>query len=132
MEDIQLYGGALIMLVLILIVYLKLGSKSSKIELHAYQNDFLNTMASAQGYSGPGAALQSIIEIAKKNPSIKSEIFDDFHCIHCGSVSPAEWIATRKGTKTPYAIDINAEALTFLGDKNLVKVNDRHTLQEES
>ena len=57
-----------------------------------------------------------------QDPKAKAAVFDDFHCVHCGSVKPAEWIATRKGKKEPYELDLSLEALEFLKKPMLVKV----------
>ena len=54
--------------------------------------------------------------------SVKAAIFDTFHCVHCGSVSPPEWISARKGTKTPFALPVSGEAVAFLSSELLVKV----------
>ena len=92
------------------------------LQLHGYQKDFLAKMAKAQGLGSDGAALQSIVYQAMSNSSIKSAIFDDFHCVHCGSVTPAEWIKARKGKKEPHALALSGEAVAFLGGALLVPV----------
>jgi hypothetical protein len=64
-----------------------------------YQIDFLNSCKAEGGAAGAAGALQAIVDKAMSDDKVKAAIFDDFHCIHCGSVSPAEWIASRKGKK---------------------------------
>eukprot|EP01043_Picozoa_sp_COSAG02_P068525 COSAG02_NODE_11414_length_1728_cov_215.445058_1_plen_103_part_10 len=73
-------------------------------DLHGYQQDFLQTMAASQGLATPAAALERIVGQAMTDAKIQAAIFDEFHCIHCGSVDPAEWIATRKGDKKPMTL----------------------------
>eukprot|EP01043_Picozoa_sp_COSAG02_P068526 COSAG02_NODE_11414_length_1728_cov_215.445058_2_plen_273_part_00 len=90
-------------------------------ELHGYQRDFLATLGTAHG-SSQAAALESIVGQAISSPATKSAIFDEFHCIHCGSVDPAEWIATRKGDKKPMTLPLSTAAASFLEQPMLVKV----------
>jgi hypothetical protein len=40
-----------------------------------------------------------IVDEAMKDDSVKDGIFGGFHCIHCGSVNPEDWISNRKGKK---------------------------------
>ena len=91
-------------------------------DLHGYQQDFLQTMAASQGLATPAAALERIVGQAMTDAKIQAAIFDEFHCIHCGSVNPAEWIATRKGDKEPMTLPLSAAAASFLEQPMLVKV----------
>jgi hypothetical protein len=91
------------------------------LEIHGYQNDFLAKMAKAQGFGSAGAALQSIVYQAMSNASIKSAIFDDFHCVHCGSKNPADWVKNRMGKK-PHSLDLSQECVAFLSQTILVAV----------
>ena len=91
-------------------------------DLHGYQQDFLQTMAASQGLATPAAALERIVGQAMTDAKIQAAIFDEFHCIHCGSVNPAEWIATRKGDKKPMTLPLSAAAASFLEQPMLVKV----------
>merc|ERR1719316_1011826 len=95
-------------------VYLVLQNRVPKIALHRYQKNFLDQYAAAQCLDDAGKALQSIVEQAMSNPAIQKEIFDTFHCVHCGSVSPAEWIAKARG-KQPYSLAVNPQVVAFLG-----------------
>ena len=63
--------------------------------------------------------------------SVKAAIFDTFHCVHCGSVSPPEWISARKGTKTPYVLSVSSEAVVFLSSDLLVSKNDEICIKNE-
>jgi hypothetical protein len=90
-------------------------------ELHGYQKVFLGRMASAQGLASEAAALQSIVEQAASTESVKKAIFDDFHCVHCGSKNPPEWINSAKG-KTACPLPVSAEAVSFLSGALLVPV----------
>ena len=47
-----------------------------------------------------GAALEHIVERAMASTDVKREIFEGLHCVHCGSVNPAEWIAKHKAGLT--------------------------------
>ena len=42
--------------------------------------------------------------------------------MHCGSVSPANWIKSRKGDKSVYSLKLNVEVLRFLESPLLVPV----------
>ena len=107
-------------LVVIVIIFLIL-PKGSKFELHGYQADFLNKLGEMQGTSA-AEALQAIVDKAMSDGKVKAEIFDEFHCIHCGSVSPADWIKERKGNKQPVTLPLTDEAIEFLSGELLVKV----------
>lgn len=91
------------------------------LQLHGYQKDFLAKMAQAQGLGSDGAALQSIVYQAMSSASIKAAIFDDFHCVHCGSKNPPAWINDRKGHEA-VALDISDECVVFLSQTILVAV----------
>ena len=92
-------------------------------ELHGYQRDFLATLAAAQGHNSASTALESIVSQAMSDPATKAAIFDKMHCIHCGSVKPAEWIATRKGDKEATPLVLTPSAAAFLAEPLLVKVD---------
>ena len=103
------------------------GVPSASLELHGYQKDFLDTLGVKLDNSGPSAALEFLVGKAIADAAVHEEIYGSFHCVHCGSVKPAEWIRTRKGTKTPYALDLSAETSAFLGQsilKQVEKVGD--------
>jgi hypothetical protein len=91
-------------------------------ELHGYQADYLKKMAASQGLGSDASALQSIVDKAMASESVEKAIFDTFHCVHCGSVSPAPWIAERKGKKIAYPLAVSAEAVNFLSGELLVPV----------
>jgi hypothetical protein len=91
-------------------------------ELHGYQADYLKTMATARGLGSDAAALQSIVDKAMTEESVKKAIFDTFHCVHCGSVNPAAWISERKGTKLAYPLAVSGEAVAFLSSELLLPV----------
>ena len=91
-------------------------------ELHGYQRDFLATLVSARGLGDRAAALESIVGQALASAVTQAAIFDVMHCIHCGSVNPAEWIATRKGDKEAVPLALSARAAAFLQEPSLVKV----------
>lgn len=90
-------------------------------ELHGYQADYLKKMARSQGLGSDAAALQSIIDKAMAEDSVKKAIFDTFHCVHCGSKSPAPWINDRKG-KTAYPLAVSGPAVAFLSGELLLPV----------
>jgi hypothetical protein len=52
----------------------------------------LETLAKAQGLKDPAAALQHIVDRVLNEEPVRQAVFDDFHCVHCGSVKPADWI----------------------------------------
>jgi hypothetical protein len=94
----------------------------SEFELHAYQKDFLDNLANARGLDGAAAALQEIVDRAMSDDSVRKAIFENFHCVHCGSVSPAQWISARKGKKEAYDLALTRPAVAFLGKAMLVQV----------
>lgn len=103
--------------------------RKPQVKLHPFQMDFLDSMAAACGLASAGLALQKLVEDAMFSDVTRSAIYDDFHCCHCGSNNPADWIKKRKGKPVhgrivaePYALDISDEALTFLSTKLLVPV----------
>jgi len=67
-------------------------------------------------------ALESIVKKAITDSKVKKEIFDQFHCIHCGSKNPAPWIKERKGKKDPYPLAISSDAVAFLNAAPIVPV----------
>eukprot|EP01048_Picozoa_sp_COSAG05_P024857 COSAG05_NODE_6045_length_1034_cov_5.160428_1_plen_134_part_00 len=91
-------------------------------ELHGYQRDFLATLAGARGLASNSAALESIVAQAMSNSATQAAIFDVLQCIHCGSVNPAEWIATRKGDKEAVPLALSPAAAAFLRQPLLAKV----------
>lgn len=93
-------------------------------ELHAYQKDFLDTMGAegTNGASNASEALESIVAKAMSDKATYKAIFDEFHCIHCGSKSPADWIANRKGKKDPYSFSLKEETKAFLNGTIVVAV----------
>lgn len=96
---------------------------SSSYVLHGYQRDFLATLAAAQGHKGDAAAaLDGVVRQAMSDPVTKSAIFDAVQCVHCGSVKPAEWIATRKGDKEATTLALSAPVVEFLQLPLLAKV----------
>lgn len=95
------------------------------VELHGYQKDFLDELAIARGLGGAAGALQALVDQALGSEKVSSDIFDVFHCVHCGGVSPAEWISTRKGTKVAYDFAVTKDAATFLSKELLVPVEKR-------
>ena len=118
MDPVTLIAIAAVVLLALFFVF---GGASPKFELHSYQEDFLNKLAASQGTSS-AEALQSIVDKAMSNKKVYGEIFDDFHCVHCGSVAPAEWIKTRKGDKHPVALPLSDKAVEFLKGELLVPV----------
>jgi hypothetical protein len=121
----QLIVGAVALAAVPLAVWLirrQAASKVSEVELHAYQKDFLDSMAMALGLGDAAGALQMIVDQAMSDDSIKKAIFDDLHCVHCGSVSPAAWIKEHKGKKEPYPLALSAPAVAFLSAELLPKV----------
>ncbi len=96
-----------------------------KFELHGYQIDFLDEFARARGLKGAASALQAIVDEASGSETVRAAIFDSFHCVHCGSVSPAEWISSRKGKKEAYALAVTKDAVAFLSKEHLVPVEKR-------
>merc|ERR1719162_1742494 len=96
---IELIVGAIIVAAIIWFVMFR----GTLIEMHQYQKDFLDTMVQkgTEGATNSATALAVIVQLAQKSSKVHGEIFDGFHCIHCGSVKPADWIANRKGKKEP-------------------------------
>ena len=53
----------------------------------------------------------------------QAAIFDDaFHCVHCDSKAPPDWIQSAKGVYTPYALALSPIACAFLGMELLLEV----------
>ena len=119
-----IFFGLLLPLVLFaLLRFQKSRGSHEMCELHSYQKAFLDSLGAAHG--GAGGALQMIVTRAMNEPKVKAAIFDNFHCIHCGSVNPADWIKTQKGDKAPYKLKIGYEARSFLRQPLLVPVEKR-------
>ena len=98
-----------------------------ELALHGYQHDFLAKMKQmyypTQGNSDDlSCVLQAIIDKALGDDAVMSAIFDDFHCVHCGSVKPEAWINARKGKKELYKFNLSAEAMSLLNAPVLVEV----------
>jgi len=91
------------------------------IDLHAYQDDFLAAFATAKTTTKNGA-LTLLVERAMDDKDVFAQVFDDFHCVHCGGVNPAGWIKERKGQKKPYSFEVTARVRRFLDKPLLVKV----------
>jgi hypothetical protein len=81
------------------------------VELHLYQYKFLTTLGGPTGASG---GLQIILTRALAERQVREEIFGLVHCRHCGSVQPAEWIASAKGDKKRYSVDLPVSQQAFL------------------
>lgn len=112
------------------------GSRGASFELHGYQVAFLKRMAASNlpgiarrkaacGGDGVAAALQAVVEEAMVDPTIRAEIFDVYHCVHCGSVKPAAWIADDKGNKKPHVLGVSRPVVEFLSSAVLVPVEKR-------
>lgn len=100
------------------------GAASTTLEMHSYHKFYLSKMASAQGFDSEAQALQSVVTKAMSSKAFAKTLFDaEFHCVHCGSKNPAEWIKTRMGKK-PQALTgvLSAAAMDFLTSAQLVKV----------
>ena len=128
MLDLPTIAAVAAFWILPLALYFVLG-KETTYELHGYQHDFLVAMAAAKlpaveevkkrlKLSGMAAAMQALAEQAQS----QSNIYDTFHCVHCGSKNPADWIKERKGKKEPYTLAVTAEASAFLATALIVPV----------
>ena len=53
---------------------------------------------------------------------VQAEIYDGFHCVHCGSKNPEPWIKDRKGKKEPYPLAVTEHVAAFLASELLVPV----------
>ena len=115
------YPVIILQVVLAVLALVTNGGGGASLEIHGYQKEFLGKMAKAQGMGSEGAALQSIVYGAMSNAGIKSAIFDDFHCVHCGSKNPPDWVKNGMG-KTATALDISEECIAFLSEPILVAV----------
>ena len=115
------YPVIILQVVLAVLALVTNGGGGASLEIHGYQKEFLGKMAKAQGMGSEGAALQSIVYGAMSNAAIKSAIFDDFHCVHCGSKNPPDWVKNGMG-KTATALDISEECIAFLSQPILVAV----------
>lgn len=110
-----------VMLVICTCVHTFLIKPRLQLMLHAYQMDFLEKFAILKK-TNPSGALIHIVKRAYSEDKVTAAVYDDFHCIHCGSVSPAAWIKERKGTKTPYTFLLTDSVKNFLNEPMLVKV----------
>jgi hypothetical protein len=111
--DPTVFFGLVLPIILFLFLRLQKNRGSHEVcELHSYQKAFLDSLGTTHG--GAGGALAMIVKRAMAEPKVKAAIFDNFHCVHCGSVNPEAWIKTQKGDKTPYKLKIGYEARTFL------------------
>ena len=55
--------------------------------------------------------------------AVKAAIFDEtFHCVHCDSKTPPDWIQTNKAVYTPCALALTPIACAFLGQEMLLEV----------
>ena len=100
-----------------------LEAATTDVELHGYQRDFLLRVADAQNLGSDGATLQKIVNMAMAEPGVNAAIFDKtFHCVHCDSQSPPDWIQENKGEKMPYAMELSPEACQFLSGEILLNV----------
>ena len=93
-----------------------------KYALHGYQIDYLGTLARAKALDSPAAALQHIVDAVMGSDAKRDAAFNAVHCVHCGSVSPAEWIASRKGQKDEHALAISGAAKAFLASEIVATV----------
>lgn len=126
-----------------------LRSSGTEIELHSYQKLFLQSFSAVNGLE-PGASLDAIVvrlclgtcmltvilalvsQALAKDPKVYEEIWGDFICIHCGSVSPADWIKNNKGDKKMYSYDLAPVTVKMLSEaelKKVEKVGDRPVKQ---
>jgi len=122
--DPTVFFGLVLPIILFLFLRLQKNRGSHEMcELHSYQKAFLDSLGATHG--GAGGALAMIVKRAMAEPKVKAAIFDNFHCVHCGSVNPEAWIKTQKGDKTPYKLKIGYEARTFLKQPLLVPVEKR-------
>jgi len=100
-----------------------MGVQPITLELHGYQRDFLDTLG--KEHKDNSGALQFIVDKALMEDPVREAIFDDFHCIHCGSVSPEPWIAKRKGDKQGVEYMLTSAARELLSSPCLVAVEKR-------
>ena len=100
-----------------------MGVEPITLELHGYQRDFLDTLG--KEHASSSGALQFIIDKALMEDPVREAIFEDFHCIHCGSVSPEPWIAKRKGDKKGVDFMLTSAARELLASPVLVAVEKR-------
>lgn len=89
------------------------------VALYPYQHQFLERLG---GTGGASAGLQMIITRALADPRTHTAIFDSVHCCHCASVNPAEWIASAKGAKQRYPLELPFSSQTFLKRKLIGEV----------
>ena len=54
---------------------------------------------------------------------VAKAMYEELHCVHCGSVKPADWIASRKGSKDGYRLRVSPEAVAFLQQEQLAKMD---------
>lgn len=121
-DDLKLYAPAAIaLLVLLALLAFVLATRGTKVELHPFQLEFLEKLAPQLGAKGAAGALSAIVARAVDDTKVFSAVFDDFHCIHCGSVKPADWIKTKCGKK-PYTLKLAPSVTEFLSSTILVPV----------
>ena len=121
-DDLKLYAPAAIALIVLLaLLAFVLATRGTKVELHPFQFEFLEKLAPQVGAKDASGALSAIVTRAQDDSKVRSAIFDDFHCIHCGSVKPADWIKTACGKK-PYAHQLAPPVKEFLSSTILVPV----------
>eukprot|EP01052_Picozoa_sp_SAG31_P019882 SAG31_NODE_1468_length_8223_cov_37.850320_10_plen_111_part_00 len=96
----------------------------SSFELHGYQLDFLEQSSQAQQLAGgAAAAFERLVGFALKEPAIKAEIYDKtFHCVHCDSKKPPDWIQNNKGEKIGYPVWLRSFCLSLMRVRALLSV----------
>lgn len=91
------------------------------LELHGYQLEFLDMLSEYEGH--PGYALQYLVERAARESRVKAACFDKIHCVHCGSVNPAEWIKTAGiGNKQRLEWPLSSRACSLLKSRLILPV----------
>ena len=126
-------GLGIVLLLSLLVLAYASHVKKVDVELHSYQKDFLDTLGKDKSLGAfilrgdASSALSWIVRRAMRNPSVRSEIFDTFHCVHCGSVKPPEWISTRKGDKRKHKLKLDPPLQKFLSGELLLPVEKRGT-----
>jgi hypothetical protein len=78
--------------------------------------------SSTNGATTADQALEFIVEKAMAEKMVYNEIFDNFHCVHCGSKKPADWIANRKGKKIHCSLTLKPPTIAFLDGTILLSV----------
>lgn len=124
LHDVKMYAPAAIAVIVLLALFLfVLATRGTKVELHPFQFEFLEKLAASGqvGAKDAAGALSAIVTRALDDGKVRNAIFDEFHCIHCGSVKPAEWIKTKCGKK-PYTLKLAPPVKEFLSSTILVPV----------